>query len=252
MPNLNDFRSSLKDSAPKPDAMRHLVIAALITVALYFVPYVGFVTYPLRLLVTFIHEGCHAVMAVMTGGVVNTLIIRPDASGVTWSAGGFGPLVSSAGYLGATLFGALLIAALRKGIAARTLLLATGVIIGLLTICFVRPQLDEITNLPLTLGAGIGLTVALIAAGLRLSERIAGQVAAFIGVQCILNALFDLRTLFDLSVTTNVGTDAQNMARMTLIPAVVWSVLWLGIAAAMLWAVVLRPAFRDARAAIVG
>ena len=238
---------------PNPNALRNLVIAALIAVTLYFVPYVGFLTYPLRLLVTFIHEGSHALMTVLTGGQVVSLVIRPDGSGLTLSGGGIGLLISPAGYLGATLFGALLVAALRRGVSGKHLLLLTGGIIGLLTLCFVRPwPVNELANFPLSLGGGIILSAALILAGLRLKEATAGFVAAFIGVQCILNALFDLNTLFQLSVLTGTPTDAQNMQAMTFIPAVVWSVLWLAVAAVLLWRVVLVPAFRDARVGIVG
>ncbi len=241
------------DTLPGLRSLQHLIIASLITAALYFVPYLGFLTYPIRLLVTFIHEGSHALMAILTGGQVTSLIIRPDGSGVTWSGGGFGPLVSSAGYLGATLFGALTIAALRRGVPAKYLLLLTGAVVGLLTLCFARPYpLSEIVNLPLTVGAGVVIAAGLIIAGLRLHERTAVFVASFIGVQCILNALFDLNTLFSLSVSGMTQTDAGNMQAMTLIPAAVWSVLWIGIAVFLLWRVVLVPAFRDARQPAVG
>ena len=244
------------DTLPGARSLQHLIIAALITAALYFVPYLSFLTYPIRLLVTFIHEGSHALAALVTGGHVASLIIRPDGSGVTWSAGGVAPFVASAGYLGATLFGALLIAALRRGIAARHLLLLTGTIIGLLTLCFARPTnadaADTLANLPLTIGAGVILSAGLIIAGLRLPERSAVFVASFIGVQCILNALFDLNTLFTLSVNGVTQSDAGNMQNMTLIPAVVWAVLWLGAAAFLLWRVVLVPAYKDARNAAIG
>ncbi|MBC8136977.1 MAG: M50 family metallopeptidase [Fibrella sp.] len=236
------------DNLPGVRSLQHLIIAALITAGLYFVPYLGWVTYPIRLFVTFIHEGAHALAAVITGGHVQSLVIRPDGSGVTWSAGGFGILVSSAGYLGATLFGALLVAALRRGIAAKSLLLATGVLIGLMTIGWVRPpDVTELGNFGLSVFAGIALSVALVFGGLRLPERSAAFAVSFLGVQCILNALFDLNTLLSISVAGGTQSDAGNMARMTLIPAPVWAVLWIAVAAFMLWRVVLVPAFRDAR-----
>ena len=243
--------ATLSPALPNPHALRNLLIAAVVAVALYFVPYLGFVTYPLRLLVTFIHEGSHALMTVLTGGQVVSLVIRPNGSGVTLSRGGFMLLIAPVGYLGATLYGALLLAALRRGISGKHLLLFTGGIIGLLTICFVRPwPLNELVNFPLSLGGGIVLCSALIFAGLRLKEQTAALVAAFMGVQCILNALFDLHTLFQLSILTGDPTDAQNMAQMTLIPAVVWSVLWLAIAAVLLWRVVLIPMFKNAHAEV--
>lgn len=248
-PSLLDKPGNL----PGLRSLQHLIIAALITAGLYFVPYLGWVTYPIRLFVTFIHEGSHALAAVLTGGNVHSLVIRPDGSGVTWSAGGFGIVVSSAGYLGATLFGALLVAALRRGIAAKSLMLATGVLIGLMTLVWVRPpDVTELGNFGLSVVAGIALTAALILGGLRLPERSAAFAMSFLGVQCILNALFDLNTLLSLSVAGVTQSDAGNMFRMTLIPAPFWAVLWIGVAAFMLWRVVLVPAFRDARQAAIG
>ncbi|MBC8142172.1 MAG: M50 family metallopeptidase [Armatimonadetes bacterium] len=238
---------------PGVRSLQHLIIAALITVGLYFVPYLSFLTYPIRLLVTFIHEGSHALAAILTGGHVASLVIRPDGSGVTWSSGGIGIVTSSAGYLGATLFGALLIAALRRGVPGRHLLLGTGTIVALLTLCFARASnLDTLANLPLTIGAGAVIGGGLIFAGLKMPERSAVFAASFIGVQCILNALFDLHTLFSLSASGVTQSDAGNMQAMTMIPAVVWSVLWIAVAAFLLWRVVLVPAFRDARASATG
>lgn len=234
--DLLGSKSASQKSDLHQTTLRNLLLAGVLTIGLYFIPYAGFITYPLRLLVTFIHEGSHAMAALLTGGLPTDLSIQPDASGLTLTRGGFGPIISSAGYLGATLYGAMLIAALRRGVPGRSLLMVTGVWIGLLTLFLVK-----IWH-PFSFVSGALIATGLVIAGVKLSPKIAAWFAGFVGVQCILNALFDLRTLFDLSVATNVATDAQNMARMTWIPAVVWSVLWIGIAFAMLF-FVLAPAF---------
>lgn len=237
-------------AAPTPagraEAVRTLLIACAAVIALQFVPYARYIVYPLRLLVTFIHEGSHALMALATGGHVQAIAIQPDGSGTTLTWGGFNPFISSAGYLGSTLFGALLVGLLRRGVSGRPLLLATGVCVGLATLGILGGLASFQLNL-FGLFWGVVLTVGLFAAGLRLAPKYANWVVAFIGAQCILNALFDLQTLFALSVTPGGGmTDAQNMARMTLIPAPVWAVLWLVGAFFMLWAVVLRPQKKQA------
>ena len=43
--------------------LKLLLIATVITIALWFLPYIGVVTYPIRLFVTFIHEGSHVLAA---------------------------------------------------------------------------------------------------------------------------------------------------------------------------------------------
>jgi hypothetical protein len=50
-----------------------------------------------------------------------------------------------------------------------------------------------------------------------------------IAVQCILNALLDLKTVFFLSSPCRraVPNDAVNMYNATGVPAIFWSVLWI-------------------------
>jgi hypothetical protein len=238
------------DPAARASAVRTLLGAAAATILLYFIPYASYLTYPLRLLVTFIHEGSHALVALLTGGHVYSIAIRPDASGVTLTSGGFGPLIYSAGYLGATAFGALLIALLRRGTPGRTLLMMTAIAVGLVTLAIPASLLfaampgDRFWML-FGLFWGVVITGGLVLASRRMTPSTAAWTSAFIGVQCILNALFDLHTLFTLSVSTGVPTDARGMQSLTLIPAPVWAVLWIVMSFAMLL-FVLRPVKRTA------
>jgi len=241
MPTLNSnltdrFAPSKPSAALHQKTLQHLLLACVLTIALYFVPYAGFVTYPIRLLVTFIHEGSHALVGLLTGALPFAMAIHADASGETYTRGQ-NVFVASAGYLGATLYGALLIAALRRGVPGRALLYVTAAWVGIETLTLILPALNAFGLL-----WGVLLCMGLVIAGRKLSPEIATWTAGFIGVQCILNALFDLRTLFDLSIATRVATDAQNMAGMTWIPAPVWAGLWIVTAFGMLW-LVLAPAF---------
>ena len=67
------------------------------------------ILYPLRLLVTFVHETGHGLTAVITGGRFVRFVVYPDGSGVATTAGGSAFLVPQMGYLGAALFGALVL-----------------------------------------------------------------------------------------------------------------------------------------------
>ena len=102
-----------------------LLTATLISVALWvaswYMPFVGYIVYPLQLFATFVHEGSHAVATLITGNTVMSLTVSPDASGVVWSkSSGFSALlISSAGYLGATAFGTLLLVWMRYGFSSR-------------------------------------------------------------------------------------------------------------------------------------
>ena len=47
-----------------------LLVAATLSIVLWFVPFAEILTYPFRIFVTFIHEGGHALAALLTGNSV--------------------------------------------------------------------------------------------------------------------------------------------------------------------------------------
>src|SRR5512138_2080710 len=83
-----------------------LLAGAVASVVLWYLPGAGVVLYPLRLFVTLVHEGAHALATVLTGGSVDSITIWPSGSGLTMSVGGSPVLVLMAGYLGTALAGA--------------------------------------------------------------------------------------------------------------------------------------------------
>ena len=119
-----------------------LVTATIISLILWFiswyVPVFGYIVYPLQLFATFIHEGSHALMTFMTGNSVSSLSVAPDGSGVVWSkSSGFSSLlISSAGYLGTTAFGTLLLVWMRYGFSSRLGLYISSGFVGLMTLVF--------------------------------------------------------------------------------------------------------------------
>src|SRR5258708_22702243 len=122
-----------------PSARTILVVATLVSLALTFVPGANFALYPLVLFTTIIHEGGHAIMTVLTGGGVQSIGISPDGSGVTYSVNGISWLVYMAGYLGATLFGALALHVGRKnGRGKRGIQLIAAFVLGV-TLLWIHP-----------------------------------------------------------------------------------------------------------------
>jgi len=231
----------------KPQIML-LIIATIITIALWFIPYADYLVYPIRLFVTFVHEGSHALVGFLTGGSVQSLTIAPDGSGVVYSApsGWFGQvLTSSAGYLGATAFGVLLLLLMRRAISAHKILFACAAFIGLMTIFFgVLSPMFNIFSLQVgfssvlfTIISGIALTVGLFALGRYASAKTANFAVAFLAVQCLLNSLSDLKTLFFINapvIGMNSHNDATNMANATGLPSIVWVFIWIGISVLMI------------------
>lgn len=209
------------------DGFQFLLLASGLTITLWFIPGAWWLVYPFRLFVTFIHEGGHALVTLLTGGWVSGLRIHLDASGETFSAGGLPLFIASAGYLASTIYGASLLALCKDGRHAKAVLTITAAGILGLTLFFARGSFSLLT--------GIGLAIALVFAALALSEKLTHFVLSLLAIQCCLNALFDLRTLFLISTASDAPSDAFNMARMTGVPATFWALMWLGGSLAVLW-----------------
>src|SRR5687767_11529044 len=131
------MRYQLADDA-KPQ-LTLLLMATVATVVLWFIPYAEYLVYPIRLFVTFIHEGSHALVAILTGGSVQSLTIASDGSGAVYSApsGFLGQvLTSSAGYLGTAFFGVLMLILIRRSVSPRRILFGAGAFVGVMTVVF--------------------------------------------------------------------------------------------------------------------
>ena len=217
------------------DAKTYLLGASAISIVLSFIPFAGFLVYPFKLFVTFIHEGGHALAALGTFGSVERIAINPDTSGLTLSLGGMPIIISSAGYLTSTLFGAALLLIGRNGKHAKTALGLIAVLILAVTLVWVKGIFGLIV--------GVGLTAVLILFAAAANPKVAHFFLSFLAVQCCLNALYDLKTLFLISAITSQSSDAVNMQRLTFIPAMVWALLWLGLSLVVLW-VTLKTYFR--------
>jgi membrane-associated protease RseP (regulator of RpoE activity) len=221
-----------------------LLTAAAISIVLWFIPYAEVLTFPFRIFVTFIHEGGHAIAALLTGNSVESLSIATNARGETYTTQGgllSQMLVASAGYIGAMVYGALLLVLIRKAVAARLVLLGSAVLILALTLIYglYKPMFSGVSwaSVPFTLLAGTLLALGLFLVARFASSRFATFFVSFLAVQCILNALLDLKTVFFLSSPfgPSVPTDAVNMANATGIPAVLWAAIWIAFALGILW-----------------
>src|SRR5882724_4757477 len=167
-----------------------LLIASAISVVLWFVPFAAVLTYPFHIFVTFIHEGGHALAALLTGNSVASVSVAMDGSGLTYHSVGGVPaqmFISSAGYLGAMTFGALLLVLIRRSVAARVVLIGSAAIIGTLTLVFglIKPviTLQAISGIPFTVIAGGLLSVGLLALARFASPRVASFFVSFLAVQ---------------------------------------------------------------------
>ena len=212
-----------RDARPQ---VRTLLFAVALSVLLWFIPFAEVLTYPFRIFVTFIHEGGHALASIFTGNGVDYLLVRMNTSVEMkpLTQGGLfsSLLISSAGYLGAMLYGALLLVLIRRSTAARFVLTGSAGFILVMTLGYGLSS-------PFTLVSGITLAALLLLAARFAGRRVASFLVSFLAVQCVLNAVFDLKTVFFMSspFAPEMHSDAMNMAAATGIPAILWTIVWI-------------------------
>jgi Peptidase M50B-like len=219
----------MQSTSEVKESFRLLVFASLLTLALWFIPFAGVITWPVRQFVTLLHEAGHAIAALATFGQVQRIALDWNGNGVTLFSGGWRLIVASAGYLSTILYGSGLLLALRRARNARRTAIFTAALLLLITVLFGGNLLAWLVGL--VFGAG-GLLL-----GLKAKPKVTHFVMSFLAVQCVLNALYDLRVLLFLSAyDPNIHTDARLMEQATggFVPAIVWALGWSGLAVTML------------------
>ena len=154
-------------------------------------------------------EAGHAIAALATFGHVYRIALNWNGSGVTLFSGGWTLIIASAGYLSTILYGSGLLLLLRRARNARAVAICTAALLLLITVLFGGNLLAWLTGLVF----GVGCFLLAVKA----KPKVMHFVMSFLAVQCVLNALYDLRTLLFLSAfDSNIHTDAQLMASATV------------------------------------
>lgn len=189
--------------------------------------------YPLKLLVVHFHESGHALATYLAGGRVESITVNHLQGGLTISRvpAGLLPqlLVASGGYVGSTLFGALILgAAIRRGSGQRVLaFLAAFLFVAM--VLWIRD--------PFTFFFTCFMALALLAAARWLPPRWSRLTAIFLGVFSGLYALWDIRD--DLLLPRGGGvSDADQLAKATGLPALAFAIVWLLVSLWVLWRVI--------------
>jgi hypothetical protein len=173
------------------------------------------VVYPFRLFVVFLHEISHGIAAVLTGGS----IVRIG-------------LILNAGYLGSLLWGALFLVLGARRTRARPVIAVIGLLTLLITLAYVRTWFGFLY--------GLAAGLALLAAAAKLAPVVSETLLAAVGATSVLYAVWDVAT--DVFLAHSGQSDASALARLTLVPAVVWGAAWIAVSAVVLVQVLRRLA----------
>lgn len=189
--------------------------------------------YPLRLLVTFIHETGHALVAILTGGEIREFVVNADGSGFVHISGGNALLIAPAGYLGTAVFGAWLFIANNRLRSARILAFVLGLataIFSLMLLYFdqLAPSAwkGENTQLAILIGAATGGSLMLM--GWLTHQRIVRWLLLVLAVSCSLEALLDITILARLNDPLgSQRSDLHQFAEMVpVFNVTVWAYIW--------------------------
>jgi len=205
---------------------RRLLVPLLIAVVVYAF-WSTLAVWPLRVFVVLLHEVSHGLAAVLTGGRIVSIELSPREGGLCTTAGGWPFVISSAGYLGSALFGALFLLLGTRG-RPRAHRAATGLLgaaLVLLTLVWVRSVFG--------FAYGIAAGVLLLGVARWLPEGASSFALRLLGVTSLLYAPWDITS--DLILRSVPASDASALARTTGIPALAWGLLWLAASVWIAW-----------------
>lgn len=232
---------------PPPLSTRALVACLVLATAVSVFLWQTVWLYPLRLLVTLMHESGHAITAWALGSHVLSVTISPSTGGLTYHSGTGSLwkslLISSGGYVGSSVAGALLLVAAGRMRSGRLLLggiVAWMVVVAVLWVPLLPPEPSSAQALStgssrtdglFTLGFIAGMTALLGFIAWKGPVWLRRGAVLWIAVLSCLLALQDIKGL--LGIGLEAGTsDAHTMARLTWLPAPLWAAVWMALSLA--------------------
>ncbi len=184
---------------------------------------------PFKLLAVMGHETGHALASLVVGGSVDRVTLKPDESGACLSRipDGFvaRTVVYSAGYVGGALIAVLLLVATFRFEARRAMLGAACAWLAMMGVFYARDAFTLAFCVVMALGFGVGAKF--------LPAALVGGLNLFMASFTALYAAMDLKD--DLwNGAVRAQSDAQLLANLTVVPAVVWAAVWTVVSAGIL------------------
>lgn len=198
-----------------------LIFAVVITVALWDTP----IIYPIKFFVIILHEISHGIAAIITGETVHTIKINSLLGGETIATKGHPFFIAFAGYLGSIFFGAAIFYANYNKKYFPWILSSVGVVIFLFTV--------NVFEGLFTVVFGLLFSVALMVLPFIYNNNVTAYIFKFLGIASTLYILVDIKE--DLLTLSIRQTDAQLLAEISSVPAILWGLFYFAIAAGTLF-----------------
>jgi Peptidase M50B-like len=198
---------------------RALVLVAILAAGIFF--WDAPVLLPFKLLAVMGHETGHALASLVVGGSVDRVSLHLDESGACLSRipqGFFAQTaVYSAGYVGGAVIAVLLLVLTFRFNARRAMLGLACAWLALMGLFYARDSF--------TLAFCVSMAVAFGLGAKWLPTAAVGALNLFIASFTALYAVMDLKD--DLwNGAVRAQSDAQLLANLTVVPALIWAALW--------------------------
>jgi hypothetical protein len=186
---------------------------------------------PFKLLAVMGHETGHALAALLVGGSVDRVSLALNQGGECLSRipeGFFARvIVYSAGYVGSSIISVLLLVLSFRFDARRFMLGLACAWLGLMGLFYARDAF--------TLAFSLGMATLFGVGAKFLHKELVGALNVFIAAFTALYAVMDLKDdLWNSAVRSH--SDAQLLANLTIVPAIVWALLWTLVSLAVILA----------------
>ena len=198
--------------------MKQSLFLVIVLIAIFFL-WNHIILFPLKVLVVFFHESSHALMTVLTGGKVETLVVNANQGGYVISRGGSRFLILSAGYLGSLVWGAVIyLIAVRTRKDKTAMAILGGMIVGIALLFG-----GNLFGIGFCLLSG----VIMIGLGFKASEKVNDFILRLIGLTNMIYAPLDIYS--DTISRSHLRSDAYMLAEEFGGATLIWGGLWLVI-----------------------
>ena len=194
----------------------HFFILLIVAIVIKQLPLISI---PFNWLESYFHEVSHGIAAILTGGNVLQIQLFANGAGLCTTQGGIGFVISFAGYAGATLWGwgIYKLASAHQKVAQ-----IFSVFIFLLLVCSIAFWGRDLLTWFI-----LGVLAALFLLTIKLKKiHYLQRLMQLFGLLILLNSLSSPSYLLD---GRHLG-DGAALSSMTLIPEIIWVLIWFSIA----------------------
>ncbi|NLT50981.1 MAG: M50 family metallopeptidase [Ignavibacteria bacterium] len=175
--------------------------------------------YPIKLFTVLVHEICHGIAAVLSGGSISSIEISKLLGGECRTYGGNVFIVASSGYLGSLITGFILFISsynIKRSIIVCTII---SIIIFLFTISFIKGRFGIIFSL---------ISAVILYSSPRYFHSILHYYfIRFIGFASVFYVLIDIKE--DILTNEVRITDAHILAQYSGISHLAWGFIWIAV-----------------------